>query len=93
MPRRRTARDGEREPNQCRARGEREPSLRVGVIASGSMVSAQDPVALVNVVLVLLPAGIAGCLGPVRKAARLEPNLLMRESEVSGRRRGPHGKE
>jgi hypothetical protein len=58
-----------------------------------SMVSAQDPVALVNVVLVLLPAGIAGCLGPVRKAARLEPNLLMRESEVSGRRRGPHGKE
>jgi putative ABC transport system permease protein len=55
------------------------------VIASGFYgVSALDPVALASVVTVLLLAGLAGCLGPARKAARLEPNLLMRESEVSG---------
>jgi ABC-type antimicrobial peptide transport system permease subunit len=55
------------------------------VIASGFYgVSALDPMALASVVAVLLLAGLAGCLGPARKAARLEPNLLMRESEVSG---------
>jgi hypothetical protein len=56
-------------------------ALAVGrILASGFYgVSARDPVALAAVTALLLLSGLAGCLGPAKRAARLEPSQLLRE--------------